>query len=161
MKGVTNQYTFFTELSCEKVLDIISKQKLTFGEEKISGKAYGKQIEIHYLMWRQAPFFRGTVYEHMNGTMITGHFRVPRYFGCLYLFIRVFSGFIFFISLLAISIVTAITALLFFLLTYVFDGYAKKQNNVFKTKILRFIEEELGALPTDATTNFHSGTGYE
>ena len=152
------QYSFVTSLSCEAVVDIISKLEASPWGSGICGKSDGKQIEISYFPTMRHPYmpiFGGTISEKSGGTVISGCFQVPRFSRIFPKVYKRFTIFMFLIALIFGNIDIIGMLYIFLILSTMFVGMTflekscKAHGEEEKIMVFNFIEKELYAIPQD------------
>ena len=155
------KYCFLTNLSCKSVADIVSKQSvpwLTGGG--ISGKSYGNKIEIYHHTYGNRSLlkyvFYGTVSEHLNGTMIAGHFQETKYLRALLPISQGFIVLMFIVILvqniytgasIVVIMISSISILSILLSTFIISKMWEAGSEEDKKEVIKFIKKELLATP--------------
>ena len=153
------EYRFVTNLPCDEVMTIVSKQKMKyFFHNGIVGKSSGTQIEIGYMSYHRnpwSPVFHGYVSNCSDRTLITGVLKVDSTAKILMRVLRYILIFVPLPILLGViltdlhvsTLLFSIIPLFMCALTFVTEQVYIGNGNNDEYEILRFIKKVLVATP--------------
>ena len=153
LKEQKNRCHYLSRLQSDVLLDIVKRQKPGFLSAGIFGKTRDNRITVYYRpeyrnSWNH--IFYGEIFEHPNGTIITGHFRpstgVKIFLWLWRSFVSILAIIIllaFFFSSESVSIFATLIPILMLLFSFLLEHIGTTLGKKSEANVIKFFEVEL------------------